>query len=97
MSKIDIGKDERDAEKIIKKAIEGNIDVTKEQISIVFKALTEIKSKKKGDTAITMLDVRRQIQKDSKNITDEELGGALRQLGIIGHIHYESETNRIYM
>lgn len=55
MSKIDIHKDERQAEVVIKRAMEQIKTVKKEQRSMVFRAVTELKNALKTDQgAITL-------------------------------------------
>lgn len=55
------------------------IEVTKDQKVIVFKALSEIKSKMRGEKQITLNDIRKHPEV-SKKLTDEELGVVLRTL-----------------
>jgi len=55
MSKIDINKDERDAEDVIKKAMSQSPTVKKQQKSMVFRAITELKNNLKvAGGAITL-------------------------------------------
>ena len=62
MSKIDINKDERDAEATIKRAMGENLEVGKEQKKIVFKVITELKNKSKSSSgAITLKEIRKKL------------------------------------
>lgn len=96
MSKIDIHKDERQAEVVIKRAMEQIKTVKKEQRSMVFRAVTELKNALKTDQgAITLREIRKKL--DSKQISNEEIGAAIRILDEEGHIHYDAATEKIYM
>ena len=78
MSKIDIHKDEREAENVIKRAMEQDHKTTvkKEQRSMVFRAVTELKNSLKTEQgAITLREIRRKL--DMKQISNEEIGAAL--------------------
>ena len=69
MSKIDIHKDERDAETVIKRAMEQKNTVKKEQRSMVFRAVTELKNSLKTEQgAITLREIRRKL--DMKQISN---------------------------
>lgn len=99
MSKIDIHKDEKEAEAIIKRAMKSqphDIEVPKEKKSIVFRAITEIKNHLKTDKGhITLKEVRKKV--DAKQISNEEMGVIINALDEDGHIHYDPQTERIYM
>lgn len=93
MSKIDINKDDKDAEAIIKRAITEKVKVTKEQKSAVFKALTQLKNSHKGDKgSFTLNELRKKV-----NLSPQEIGAALGELDEAGHMHYDSSTEKIYM
>lgn len=96
MSKIDIHKDERDAEAVIKRAMSQKITVKKEQKSMVFRAITELKNSLKTEQgSISIKEIRRKL--DTKQISNEDIGAAIRVLDEEGHIHYDDQTELIYM
>lgn len=70
--------------------------MSKQQKSIVFKALTELKNKTRNETgSITVKDLRKHI--DIGILSDEELGNVLKELDSDGRIHYENNEQKIYM
>jgi len=81
---------------VIKRAMEQIKTVKKEQRSMVFRAVTELKNALKTDQgAITLREIRKKL--DSKQISNEEIGAAIRILDEEGHIHYDAATEKIYM
>jgi len=59
MSKIDINKDEREAERIIRQAMSQDKVVTKEHKSMVFRAINELnRNQKVAGGAITIREIR---------------------------------------
>lgn len=90
MSKIDINRDEKEAEAVIKRSMAGtNItELKKEQKSLVFKAITELKNRSKSDKgAISLKDLRKKIVEGL--VSNEEIGIAIKALDHDGHIHYD--------
>ena len=70
--------------------------IAKEQRSLVFRTITELHNHLKVDKgAISLRDVRRKL--DAGKISSEEIGSAIKVLDDEGHIHYDSQTEKIYM
>ena len=77
MSKIDINKDEKEAEIVIKRAMHEHETVRKELKSMVFKTITELKNNSKSSNqAIALKEIRRKL--DASVISNEEIGSAIR-------------------
>ena len=96
MSKIDINKDEREAERIIRLAMSKDSAVTKEHKSMVYRAINELnRSMKVAGGAITIKELRKKL--DQKEIGNEEIGAALQILDKDGRIHFDEQTEKIYM
>ena len=86
MAKIDINKDEKEAEEVIKRAVADPTHITKEQKQQVFKTITEIKSKLRADTAIYLKDLRR--HPGVKGLTDSEIVAVLEEFDSDGKFIY---------
>lgn len=96
MSKIDINKDEREAERIIKLAMSQDNIATKEHNSMVYRAINELsRSLKMAGGAITIREIRKKL--DKKDISNEEIGAAIQFLDKEGRIHFEEQSEKIYM
>ena len=82
VTKIDINKDEKEAETMIRNVITNNnpkIPITKQQKSLVFKALTELKNHlKTSKGAISLKELRKKV--DAKLVNNEQLGLAIKEL-----------------
>lgn len=102
MARIDINKDEREADRVIQQAVASTVvvgdavvTVTKEQKSLVFKALTDLKNKKRNDNGyILMKDLRNHIL--ISTLSDAALHQALQELDGSSNIHYVPNEARIY-
>ena len=81
---------------MIKRAMNEPEAVRKEQKSLVFKTITEINNHSRMNSkAISLKDIRRKL--DENVISNEEIGAAIKELDDEGHIHFDSQTEKIYM
>lgn len=63
---------------------------------MVFRAITELKNSLKTEQgSISIKEIRRKL--DTKQISNEDIGAAIRVLDEEGHIHYDDQTELIYM
>lgn len=93
MARIDINKDDKEAEKVLQVAV---TKVTKEQKSLVFRAITELHNKSRNEGAsISLNELRNQIS--AAALTTEQLLTALSELDSDGRIHFESKEGKIYL
>lgn len=109
MSRIDINKDEREADNVIQQAInsqpnnkseEGNLVDEKHPRSYksaIFKAITEANKGRRGDMGMSYMDVVNRIPEPiRKLLSDEIIKEILLELDMTGQIHYDITSNRIY-
>lgn len=95
VSKIDLNKDDRDAEAVIKAAMasqNSQIVLKKESRALVFKTIVNLKNhlKNSGGGGISLRELRDKI--DEKLVSNEELGLAIKKLQEDGQIVYEQAT-----
>ncbi len=104
MARIDIHKDEREAEKVIKQAVAAKPEEVlvedkypKSYKSAVFKAITEANKGKRGDAGISFMDVVSRIPEETRLfVTNEVVTDLLMVLDKEGMIHFDTSNNRIY-
>ena len=82
VSKIDIHKDEREAEAVIKAAManqDPQITLSKQSRALVFKAIITLKShhKNNGGGGISLKDLRDKVD---KSVSSEQIGLAIKKL-----------------
>jgi SOS response regulatory protein OraA/RecX len=64
---------------VIKQAIGEEVTTTKEQRALVYRGLTEVKNRKRGDnTSVSLKELRKQLE--VKAISNEVLEAALAEL-----------------
>lgn len=95
MARIDINKDDKEAEKVLQVAV-GTRAATKEQKSIVYRAITELKNKNRNEAgSISFSELRNYIP--SAALNDDQMLAALLELDSDGRIHYEPKEEKIYL
>lgn len=93
MAKMEINKDEKEADRILSQAVEGKmLPTTKEQRAMVFKILSELKSKARGKP-LTVKEVRGRIP--LKELSEEDFQAVLQFLSNEGLMVIE--LDKIFM
>lgn len=93
MSKIDINQDDREAEKVMKRAMGQEGEVKKEVRSAVFRAISDLNRVRAGGHDFK--EIKRKINR--QDISNEEIGYAIRSLEDEGRIHFDPQTEKIYI